>query len=281
MAAIRGIDATRAAAQAEEMLGQLHCVAEWDTPMAKLSKGNAQKVGLVQALCGPPELLILDEPWSGLDAEAMAALESRLVDLVRSGARAVVAEHTGWASSLPGALVYQLADGLLVPMPGGAGLADSELAVSAPVAGTPIDGGPPSGPSEGRVRLVVDCPAEAVADLQAHARTLGALAWGIAAGPAPDRPPAPATGHADPAAPAATPLEAPEAAALQPPEPGPPEPGPPKDTPPERGRPAQAVVAGADRLTAGPAWPVESDDPGPAPGVAAEGSRAQPGEVRR
>jgi ABC-2 type transport system ATP-binding protein len=36
-------------------------------PIRELSKGNKQKVGLIQAFMGDPELLILDEPSSGLD----------------------------------------------------------------------------------------------------------------------------------------------------------------------------------------------------------------------
>ena len=44
-----------------------------DTRLADLSKGTAQKVGLAQALLVPPGLLVLDEPWEGLDAVARDA----------------------------------------------------------------------------------------------------------------------------------------------------------------------------------------------------------------
>ncbi len=38
-----------------------------DVPMGRLSRGNRQKIGLIQALCHRPALLILDEPTTGLD----------------------------------------------------------------------------------------------------------------------------------------------------------------------------------------------------------------------
>jgi ABC-2 type transport system ATP-binding protein len=38
-----------------------------DLPMGRLSRGNRQKIGLIQALFHRPELLILDEPTTGLD----------------------------------------------------------------------------------------------------------------------------------------------------------------------------------------------------------------------
>ncbi len=84
-----------------------------DVPMVRLSKGNAQKVALAQALCSRAALLVLDEPWSGLDMAAAATLTSRVTDA--ADAAVLVTDHTGTAAYLPGARVLALVDGRLVP----------------------------------------------------------------------------------------------------------------------------------------------------------------------
>lgn len=61
-AALRGMDGLgRAPALAERFEADL------DRPLRALSRGNRQKIGLVQALFHEPEVLILDEPTGGLD----------------------------------------------------------------------------------------------------------------------------------------------------------------------------------------------------------------------
>jgi ABC-2 type transport system ATP-binding protein len=54
-------DLGRAPALAERFRADMH------RPLGELSRGNRQKIGLVQAAFHDPELLVLDEPSSGLD----------------------------------------------------------------------------------------------------------------------------------------------------------------------------------------------------------------------
>lgn len=62
LAGLRGLRGLGRAAELAERFS-----ADLDRPLGQLSRGNRQKVGLIQALFHEPELLILDEPTGGLD----------------------------------------------------------------------------------------------------------------------------------------------------------------------------------------------------------------------
>jgi len=53
--------------QSEEILKRVGLGSVMDRPVRRFSKGMLQRAGLAQALIGDPELLILDEPMTGLD----------------------------------------------------------------------------------------------------------------------------------------------------------------------------------------------------------------------
>jgi ABC-type Mn2+/Zn2+ transport system ATPase subunit len=90
---IRGLGTAAAGGRGRELLERLELAGGLRTPIRALSKGNAQKVALAQALMVPPDLLILDEPWSGLDAAAHAVLGEILDDVVRDGGTVVYTDH--------------------------------------------------------------------------------------------------------------------------------------------------------------------------------------------
>ncbi|CAM3868613.1 ATP-binding cassette domain-containing protein [Bacillus cereus] len=59
----------------------------------ELSKGNQQKIQLIAALLHNPELLILDEPFSGLDPVNAGMLASIIEEQVQSGKTIILSSH--------------------------------------------------------------------------------------------------------------------------------------------------------------------------------------------
>lgn len=71
---------------AYELAGRLD--ADLERPMRRLSRGNKQKIGLIQAMFHRPPLLILDEPTGGLDPLVQEEF-LRMIDEVRAEGRTV------------------------------------------------------------------------------------------------------------------------------------------------------------------------------------------------
>jgi beta-exotoxin I transport system ATP-binding protein len=68
--------------------------AELDRPIRQLSTGNRQKLGLIQAFMHEPELLILDEPISGLDPLVQQSFHTLLQDVSAQGRTVFLSSHT-------------------------------------------------------------------------------------------------------------------------------------------------------------------------------------------
>jgi ABC-2 type transport system ATP-binding protein len=62
-------------------------------PFNRMSKGMRQRIRLAQALLHEPELLILDEPFNGLDPEARLKVMDLLRELAGGGTRIIVSSH--------------------------------------------------------------------------------------------------------------------------------------------------------------------------------------------
>jgi ABC-2 type transport system ATP-binding protein len=95
-ARLHGVRAAAARAAAEHWMQLLDIAAYADRPCSELSKGNQQKVQLACAAAHEPELLILDEPFSGLDPVNAQIVLGAIETLRRNGATLVLSSHQMW-----------------------------------------------------------------------------------------------------------------------------------------------------------------------------------------
>lgn len=93
MGRVHGLARGAAARSAAEHLERFGIGAYARTPMAELSKGSSQKVAVAQALVAEPELLVLDEAWTGLDAPAREELDRALAERTGAGTAVVFVDH--------------------------------------------------------------------------------------------------------------------------------------------------------------------------------------------
>jgi ABC-2 type transport system ATP-binding protein len=93
MGALRGLPLREGRRRADELLGQ-HGLGDWaKKPIRTLSKGMAQTVQLLGTIVHQPRLIVLDEPFSGLDAINQMRLEELIRREARSGATIIFSTH--------------------------------------------------------------------------------------------------------------------------------------------------------------------------------------------
>ena len=88
-----GMDRAAANASASAWLDRLGIAGRAGDKVESLSLGNQQRVQLIAALVHDPELLIHDEPFSGLDPVAVDVLAAVLVERVAAGVTVVFSSH--------------------------------------------------------------------------------------------------------------------------------------------------------------------------------------------
>jgi ABC-type multidrug transport system ATPase subunit len=116
-ARLYGLDAGRAVPAALEAAGLTERA---DDDVSSFSRGMRQRLALERALLHKPRLLLLDEPFTGLDDRAVTLVSARLRELAAGGAIVIVATHD-----------LDLADGLVTRV---ALIRDGKLVADEPAA---------------------------------------------------------------------------------------------------------------------------------------------------
>ena len=93
LARLRGISKKQAIVNSEKWLEKLQVIQYKDKLLETLSKGNQQKVQLASTLVCDPEIVILDEPFSGLDPVNSQILQDVVKELIADGKIVIFSSH--------------------------------------------------------------------------------------------------------------------------------------------------------------------------------------------
>lgn len=93
LARLRGVRVRDAAARADELIDRLELSERRDEPIEKLSLGNQQRAQIAAALVHDPDVLVLDEPFSGLDPMAVETVLGVLGEFAARGAPVLFSSH--------------------------------------------------------------------------------------------------------------------------------------------------------------------------------------------
>jgi ABC-2 type transport system ATP-binding protein len=93
LASLKGIPTAEGRRRARDLLVSQGMGDVLKRPIRSLSKGMAQKVQILSTLAHDPDLVILDEPFSGLDPANQQALEDLIRGVARRGATVIFSTH--------------------------------------------------------------------------------------------------------------------------------------------------------------------------------------------
>ena len=93
LAALRGLDSRTAKKQTAYWLNRLGVEEYAGKKLETLSKGNQQKVQLAQTLVCNPDIIILDEPFSGLDPVNSQVLKDVIRERIQAGKLVIFSSH--------------------------------------------------------------------------------------------------------------------------------------------------------------------------------------------
>ncbi len=90
---LKGLDKLTATKSIEKWAERLKVSEYLPLPAEKLSKGNQQKIQFMTAVIHDPDLVVLDEPFSGLDPVNTQLLKDLIIDLVDQGKYIIMSAH--------------------------------------------------------------------------------------------------------------------------------------------------------------------------------------------
>jgi ABC-2 type transport system ATP-binding protein len=93
IARLHGLSKDEGRANARDLLERLGLADREDDKVMDLSGGMAQRVQLAAAMVHRPDLLVLDEPFAGLDPSAVEFLSAVITDHVRAGGNLLFSSH--------------------------------------------------------------------------------------------------------------------------------------------------------------------------------------------
>jgi ABC-2 type transport system ATP-binding protein len=80
-------------ARADRLIERVGLSSARGRPLRKFSKGMLQRIGIAQSLMGEPELVVLDEPMTGLDPIGRKEIRDLMLDLKREGRTVLYSTH--------------------------------------------------------------------------------------------------------------------------------------------------------------------------------------------
>ena len=90
---LHGLDSATMDKRIPELIARVGLSHATDRPLKKFSKGMRQRAGLAQALINNPELVILDEPQSGLDPVGRKEVRDLIFELKQQGKTVIFSSH--------------------------------------------------------------------------------------------------------------------------------------------------------------------------------------------
>lgn len=93
LAQLKGLDKKEAKEKIKEWFVKFQMESWWNKKVEDLSKGMSQKLQFVTTVLHNPDLIILDEPFSGLDPVNANLIKDEIFNLARQGATIIFSTH--------------------------------------------------------------------------------------------------------------------------------------------------------------------------------------------